>query len=106
MDIPETRATFDTRDRTKANKNTTKWTDEQHRLNEVNLGWARLHANAKQFLFLIRQPSFSNMPNTILLIVQNLFMWNKINTVNPVYKDHSREPQNMAFMSTCLLYTG
>jgi hypothetical protein len=26
--------------------------------------------------------------------------------VQPVYKDHSREPENVAFMSRCLLYTG
>jgi hypothetical protein len=33
-------------------------------------------------------------------------MWNKINTVNLVYKSHSREPENVTFMSTCPLYTG
>ena len=31
-------------------------------------------------------------------------MWNKVNTVNLVYK--SREPENVTFMSTCPLYTG
>jgi hypothetical protein len=29
-----------------------------------------------------------------------------LNTVNPVYKGHSREPENVPFMSSCLLYTG
>jgi hypothetical protein len=28
------------------------------------------------------------------------------NTVRPVYKDHSREPENVAFMSSCPLYIG
>ena len=28
--------------------------------------------------------------------------WHK----NPVYKGHSREPENVAFMSSCPLYTG
>ena len=28
------------------------------------------------------------------------------NTVKPVYKGHSRECENVAFMSSCLLYTG
>ena len=27
-------------------------------------------------------------------------------TVKPVYKGHSREPENVAFMSSCPLYTG
>jgi len=27
-------------------------------------------------------------------------------TVKPVYEDHSREPENMSFMSSCPLYTG
>jgi len=45
MDIPETRVTFDTRHRTKANKNTKQLTDEQHRLKQINLRWARLLAN-------------------------------------------------------------
>ena len=27
-------------------------------------------------------------------------------TVKPVYKDHSREPENVVFMSSCPLYTG
>ena len=27
-------------------------------------------------------------------------------TVKPVYKGHSREPKNVAFMSSCSLYTG
>ena len=27
-------------------------------------------------------------------------------TVKPVYKDHSREPENVTFMSSCPLYTG
>jgi hypothetical protein len=31
--------------------------------------------------------------------------WNKY-TLKPVYKGHSREPENVAFMSTCPLYTG
>ena len=31
---------------------------------------------------------------------------NNSNTVKPVYKDHSREPENVAFMSSCPLYTG
>jgi hypothetical protein len=26
--------------------------------------------------------------------------------VKPVYKGHSREPENVAFMSSCPLYTG
>ena len=29
-----------------------------------------------------------------------------MNTVKPVYKGHSREPENVAFMSSCPLYTG
>jgi hypothetical protein len=29
-----------------------------------------------------------------------------VNTVNPVYKGHSREPENVPFMSSCPLYTG
>jgi len=29
-----------------------------------------------------------------------------INTVNPVYKGHSREPENVTFMNSCPLYTG
>ena len=29
-----------------------------------------------------------------------------IYTVRPVYKDHSREPENVTFMSSCALYTG
>jgi hypothetical protein len=28
------------------------------------------------------------------------------NTVKPVYKGHSMEPENVAFMSSCPLYTG
>ena len=31
---------------------------------------------------------------------------NKKNTVKPVYKDHSREPENVAIISSCPLYTG
>jgi len=27
-------------------------------------------------------------------------------TVKPVHKGHSREPKNVAFMSSCPLYTG
>ena len=27
-------------------------------------------------------------------------------TVNPVYKGHTREPDNLAFMGSCHLYTG
>jgi len=27
-------------------------------------------------------------------------------TVKPVYNGHSREPGNMAFMSSCTVYTG
>ena len=27
-------------------------------------------------------------------------------TVKPINKGHSREPENMAFMSSCPLYTG
>jgi hypothetical protein len=28
------------------------------------------------------------------------------NTVKPAYKGHSMEPENVAFMSSCPLYTG
>jgi len=28
------------------------------------------------------------------------------NTVKPVYKGHSGEPENVVFMSSCPLYTG
>jgi hypothetical protein len=28
------------------------------------------------------------------------------NTIRHVYKGHSREPENMGFMSSCPLYTG
>ena len=28
-----------------------------------------------------------------------------VDTVKPVYKGHSREPENVAFMSRCPLYT-
>ena len=30
----------------------------------------------------------------------------KSNTVSPVYKGHSRESENVAFISSCPLYTG
>jgi len=33
-------------------------------------------------------------------ILQNLY------TVKPVYKGHSREPENVVFISSCPLYTG
>ena len=29
-----------------------------------------------------------------------------LNIVKPVYKGHAREPENVAFMSSCPLYTG
>ena len=29
-----------------------------------------------------------------------------LNIVKPVYKGHTREPENVAFMSSCPLYTG
>jgi hypothetical protein len=29
-----------------------------------------------------------------------------VNTVKPVYKGHSMEPENVPFMSSCPLYTG
>jgi len=30
----------------------------------------------------------------------------RYSTVKPVYKGHSRQPENMEFMSSCSLYTG
>ena len=37
-------------------------------------------------------------------------IWKKVTfficTVKPVYKGHSREPDNVAFMSSCPLYRG
>ena len=29
-----------------------------------------------------------------------------VNTVIPVYKGHSKEPENVPFMNNCPLYTG
>ena len=36
----------------------------------------------------------------------NLYLIGEGNTVNPVYKGHSREPENVPFISSCPLYTG
>jgi hypothetical protein len=35
----------------------------------------------------------------------NLYLIGEGNTVNPVYKGHSREPENVPFISSCPLYT-
>jgi hypothetical protein len=41
-----------------------------------------------------------------LVGVINLVDLKKSIYVKPVYKGHSREPENVAFLSSCLLYTG
>ena len=33
-------------------------------------------------------------------------MMRNIYTVKPVYKGHSREPENVAFLNSCPLYAG
>jgi len=41
-----------------------------------------------------------------LLTVQNGWLSSEYSTVKSVYKVHSSDPENVAFMSTCPLYTG
>ena len=36
----------------------------------------------------------------------NPFRMSECNVVKPVYKGHSREPENVSFVSSCPLYTG
>jgi hypothetical protein len=48
----------------------------------------------KKILGLIEKPGFTKAKKYRLC------------TVKPVHKGHSREPENVAFMSSCLLYTG
>jgi len=40
------------------------------------------------------------------VVLDFLTLQEKPNTVKPVYKGQSREPENVSFMSSCPLYTG
>ena len=74
---------------------------------EKRCRWFQLFSvDFQLFYFLIRIiPDMTDYSEYYIVTRTIIVCWNKY-TLKPVYKGHSREPENVAFMSTCPLYTG